>query len=270
MPPWCTRWAASPRAGSPWTISRSIRPTTPTCTRACLPPRSPGPAWPRCGRRPPPTQTTYLYYVLSDEEGRHAFTDDFDEFLRLAAGSSGGRADPVRLVLLGDPVAHSRSPAIQRAALAAAGILGSYEARRVDAAGVYRACAEIRAGSLRGANVTMPHKRRGRRRRRPPRPAGGALPGGEHPGGRAGRGGGPQHRRGRPAGGLGTGRDATGGAGAGAGRGRGGGSRSGGPGRGEAGRRHAAARGGARRWRRLCGSRRRGSPGESRWPGPWW
>ena len=64
----------------------------------------------------------------------------------------------MRLVLLGDPVAHSRSPAIQRAALAAAGILGSYEACRVDAAGVYRACAEIRAGTLRGANVTMPHK----------------------------------------------------------------------------------------------------------------
>jgi shikimate dehydrogenase len=65
----------------------------------------------------------------------------------------------VRLVLLGDPVAHSRSPAIQRAALAATGILGSYEALRVDEPGVYRACAEIRAGSLRGANVTMPHKR---------------------------------------------------------------------------------------------------------------
>jgi len=65
----------------------------------------------------------------------------------------------VRLVLLGDPVAHSRSPAILRAALAAAGIEGIYEARRVDATGVYRACAEIRSGSLRGANVTMPHKR---------------------------------------------------------------------------------------------------------------
>ena len=65
----------------------------------------------------------------------------------------------MRLVLLGDPVAESRSPAIQRAALAAAGILGSYEARRVDEAGVYLAGAEIRAGSLRGANVTMPHKR---------------------------------------------------------------------------------------------------------------
>ena len=65
----------------------------------------------------------------------------------------------MRLVLLGDPVGHSRSPAIHRAALAAAGIEGRYEARRVDAAGVYRACAEIRAGDLAGANVTMPHKR---------------------------------------------------------------------------------------------------------------
>jgi shikimate dehydrogenase len=64
----------------------------------------------------------------------------------------------VRLVLLGDPVAHSRSPAIQRAALAAVGLPGSYQARRVDEAGLYRACAEIRAGNLRGANVTMPHK----------------------------------------------------------------------------------------------------------------
>jgi len=65
----------------------------------------------------------------------------------------------VRLVLLGDPVGHSRSPAIHRAALAAAGIEGRYEARRVDEAGVYRACAEVRAGDLAGANVTMPHKR---------------------------------------------------------------------------------------------------------------
>ena len=64
----------------------------------------------------------------------------------------------MRLVLLGDPVAHSRSPAIHAAALAAAGIAGRYEARRVDADGVYRACAEIRSGALAGANVTMPHK----------------------------------------------------------------------------------------------------------------
>jgi UPF0755 protein len=30
-----------------------------------------------------PDETDYLYYVLIDDEGRHAFTDDFDEFLEL-------------------------------------------------------------------------------------------------------------------------------------------------------------------------------------------
>jgi shikimate dehydrogenase len=65
----------------------------------------------------------------------------------------------VKLVLLGDPVAHSRSPAIHEAALAACGIEGRYVARRVDEPGLYRAVAEIRAGALDGANVTMPHKR---------------------------------------------------------------------------------------------------------------
>jgi shikimate dehydrogenase len=64
----------------------------------------------------------------------------------------------VRLVLLGDPVGHSRSPAIHEAALAACGIDGRYTARRVDEAGLYRAVGEIRAGALHGANVTMPHK----------------------------------------------------------------------------------------------------------------
>jgi shikimate dehydrogenase len=64
----------------------------------------------------------------------------------------------MRLVLLGDPVAHSLSPAIHTAALAACGIDGHYEARRVDEAGLRRALDEIRYGALHGANVTMPHK----------------------------------------------------------------------------------------------------------------
>ena len=64
----------------------------------------------------------------------------------------------MRLVLLGDPVGHSRSPAIHNAALSALGIEGRYSARRVDEQGLYLACSEIRAGTLYGANVTMPHK----------------------------------------------------------------------------------------------------------------
>ena len=65
----------------------------------------------------------------------------------------------MRLVLLGDPVDHSLSPSIFSAAFAAAGIPGSYEPRRVDAAGLAAAIAEIQAGDFDGANVTMPHKR---------------------------------------------------------------------------------------------------------------
>jgi shikimate dehydrogenase len=65
----------------------------------------------------------------------------------------------MRLVVLGDPVEHSRSPAIHTAALAAVGIEGTYRARRVDDAGMASAVDEVRYGRITGANVTMPHKR---------------------------------------------------------------------------------------------------------------
>ncbi len=68
-------------------------------------------------------------------------------------------AGSLTLVLLGDPVAHSRSPALHQAALAAVGIAGTYQARQVDEAGMEGALAELRRGELHGANVTMPHKR---------------------------------------------------------------------------------------------------------------
>jgi shikimate dehydrogenase len=64
----------------------------------------------------------------------------------------------VRLVVLGDPVAHSLSPTIHQAALDAVGIPGTYQARRVDAAGMEAAVRNLRHGVLDGANVTMPHK----------------------------------------------------------------------------------------------------------------
>jgi shikimate dehydrogenase len=64
----------------------------------------------------------------------------------------------MRLALLGDPVVQSRSPAIHLAALQALGMSGSYEARRVDAAGLEKALAEIGDGTLDGVNVTMPLK----------------------------------------------------------------------------------------------------------------
>ncbi|MDP9494410.1 MAG: hypothetical protein M3P87_04135 [Actinomycetota bacterium] len=64
----------------------------------------------------------------------------------------------IRLALLGDPVDHSRSPAIHRAALASLGLSGSYEARRSGQAGLNAAIDELKDGALDGINVTMPLK----------------------------------------------------------------------------------------------------------------
>ncbi len=71
----------------------------------------------------------------------------------------GGPVTFLDLVLFGDPVDHSLSPVIQQAALDATGLGGNYRAIRVDAEGFRRGCADLRAGRLHGANVTMPHKR---------------------------------------------------------------------------------------------------------------
>lgn len=65
----------------------------------------------------------------------------------------------IRLAVLGDPVGHSISPRLHTAALSAMGVPGTYEARRVDVAGMHRMADEMRNGRLDGANITMPHKR---------------------------------------------------------------------------------------------------------------
>ncbi|MBT8248741.1 MAG: hypothetical protein KJN81_00645 [Acidimicrobiia bacterium] len=64
----------------------------------------------------------------------------------------------MRLALLGNPVGHSRSPAMHHAALAYHGVEGVYDAREVDAAQFASAVSEIAVGTLTGVNVTMPHK----------------------------------------------------------------------------------------------------------------
>ena len=63
------------------------------------------------------------------------------------------------IVLLGRPVAQSRSPIIHNAALRAAGIDLRYGVREVGAWGIAEAVAGLREGRLVGANVTAPHKR---------------------------------------------------------------------------------------------------------------
>lgn len=65
---------------------------------------------------------------------------------------------PSRLVLLGDPVSHSLSPAIQNAALAAAGLDVRYEAVRVAAEDLEALARDLVADNAAG-NVTVPHKR---------------------------------------------------------------------------------------------------------------
>lgn len=64
----------------------------------------------------------------------------------------------MRLAVVGDPIRHSRSPAIHTAALAAVGLDGSYVARRVATDDFDGVVADLRSGALDGVNVTMPHK----------------------------------------------------------------------------------------------------------------
>src|SRR5574337_333199 len=62
-------------------------------------------------------------------------------------------------ILFGDPVAHSLSPAMQNAALQAAGIDGLYIPWRVQSAGLPAAFVSLRGmENFGGANVTVPHK----------------------------------------------------------------------------------------------------------------
>lgn len=65
-----------------------------------------------------------------------------------------------RLAVLGHPVAHSRSPAMQNAALAELGLADEwrYEAIDVDPAGFEQRVREMPGEGFVGANVTVPHK----------------------------------------------------------------------------------------------------------------
>lgn len=64
-----------------------------------------------------------------------------------------------RLAVLGDPVAHSRSPAMHVAGLRALGMEGSYQAIRSTPEQMVVHAQRVRSGELTGANITMPHKR---------------------------------------------------------------------------------------------------------------
>jgi shikimate dehydrogenase len=65
----------------------------------------------------------------------------------------------MRVLLLGHPLAHSLSPAIQNAAFAACHLPHRYEAVDVEAASLAVALADLRDDDCLGANVTAPYKR---------------------------------------------------------------------------------------------------------------
>jgi shikimate dehydrogenase len=64
----------------------------------------------------------------------------------------------LRLAVIGDPVAHSASPALHRRFLAQAGMNGTYEAIAVTEGGAARAIEDLRAQGYAGLNVTTPLK----------------------------------------------------------------------------------------------------------------
>lgn len=63
-----------------------------------------------------------------------------------------------RLALLGHPVAHTRSPAMMSAAIAAAGLDARYDALDVPPDALADTVASLWRGGALGANVTTPHK----------------------------------------------------------------------------------------------------------------
>lgn len=64
----------------------------------------------------------------------------------------------LRFAVIGRPIAHSLSPAMHTAALAALGLDATYVAREVAPHELPTIVAELRDGTLEGANVTIPHK----------------------------------------------------------------------------------------------------------------
>jgi shikimate dehydrogenase len=72
-------------------------------------------------------------------------------------------SQPWKLALLGDPVAHSRSPAMQDAAFSTAGIEAVYELIRCPAGELAERLPRLAAEDFRGLNLTVPLKEEGYR-----------------------------------------------------------------------------------------------------------
>ncbi|MHA0855731.1 shikimate dehydrogenase [Paenibacillus sp. CMAA1364] len=64
----------------------------------------------------------------------------------------------MRLAVIGDPIAHSKSPVMHNAALAALGLEGEYIPLHVSRQDLGQAIRRIKELGFRGINVTIPHK----------------------------------------------------------------------------------------------------------------
>src|SRR5215472_14330173 len=65
-----------------------------------------------------------------------------------------------RFAVLGDPIAHSKSPKMHAAAYRALGLAHVYEAIRATASDLPALVRALRDGAFDGFNVTVPHKQR--------------------------------------------------------------------------------------------------------------
>ena len=67
---------------------------------------------------------------------------------------------PLRFAVVGDPIAHSKSPTMHGAAFRALGLPHTYEAIRASAVDLPHVVTRLREGAYQGVNVTVPHKER--------------------------------------------------------------------------------------------------------------
>lgn len=77
----------------------------------------------------------------------------------MTAEAAAGNTDPPRYGVAGDPVAHSRSPRIHRAACAALGIDADYQLLPLPPPLFDETVRALPQSGFRGINVTIPHKR---------------------------------------------------------------------------------------------------------------
>ncbi len=87
--------------------------------------------------------------------GQEFFTiDDLRDWPR----AMGSDEKPVRLGVIGDPVAHSLSPVIQNAGLEAAGIAARYARFHIQSSNLAESLTLAREQDFIGVNLTLPHK----------------------------------------------------------------------------------------------------------------